>query len=188
MSEIINIEIQADQSGAEEALQQVNNSLKEGKEAAEALSHVLDGDLADAFKSLGELGKTLGVTLDLAFSPAEIIAFVQVIADVTDKLSKLIADTFIYTDEQKALDAQIKSSNQVIAGYAADIKKLDDEFEKLGKTASQKTAIDIAKLKSELEAASEAVFTLTGDLDQAKRKLLIPIIGMRSEMQRPYPA
>jgi len=33
MSEIINIEIQADQSGAEEALQQVNNSLKEGKEA-----------------------------------------------------------------------------------------------------------------------------------------------------------
>jgi len=46
MSEIINIEIQADQSGAEEALQQVNNSLKEGKEAAEALSHVLDGDLA----------------------------------------------------------------------------------------------------------------------------------------------
>ncbi|HZE82509.1 MAG TPA: hypothetical protein VE604_16530 [Candidatus Polarisedimenticolia bacterium] len=168
MSEIINIEIQADQSGAEEALQQVNNSLKEGKEAAEALSHVLDGDLADAFKSLGELGKTLGVTLDLAFSPAEIIAFVQVIADVTDKLSKLIADTFIYTDEQKALDAQIKSSNLVIAGYATDIKKLDDEFEKMGKTASQKTAIDIAKLKSELKAASEAVFTLTGDLRQAK--------------------
>lgn len=174
MSEIINIEIQADPSGAEEALQQVNKSLKEGKEAAEALNHVLDGDLSDAFKSLGELGKTLGITLDLAFSPAEIIAFVQVIADVTDKLSKLIADTFIYTDEQKALDAQIKSSNQVIAGYATEIKKLDDEFEKMGKTASQKTAIDIGKLKPELDAADKAVRTLTGDLAEAKEKAADP--------------
>jgi hypothetical protein len=174
MSEIINIEIQADQSGAEEALKQVNNSLKEGTEAAEALSHALDGDVAGAFKSLGELSKTLGIELGLAFSPAEIIAFVQIIAEVTDKVSKLIADTFIYTDEQKALDAQIKSSNQVIAGYAADIKKLNDEFEKMGKTASQKTAIDIAKLKTELEAANEAVYTLTGDLDQAKTKAADP--------------
>ncbi|HEY2913175.1 MAG TPA: hypothetical protein VGK21_07435, partial [Candidatus Angelobacter sp.] len=174
MSEIINLEIKADQSGADEALQQVNNSLKEGTEAAEALSHVLDGDVAGAFKSLGELSKTLGIELGLAFSPVEIIAFVQVIADVTDKLSKLIADTFIYTDEQKALDTQIKSSNQVIAGYATDIKKLDDEFEKMGKTASQKTAIDIAKLESELKDASNAVYTLTGDLRQAKENAADP--------------
>lgn len=83
MPEIIKLEIQADQSGAEEALQQVNNSLKEGKEAAEALNHVLDGDLAGSFKSLGELSETLGVELGLAFSPAEIIAFVQVIAEPT---------------------------------------------------------------------------------------------------------
>jgi hypothetical protein len=174
MSEIINLELKADSSGAEEALKQVNNSLKEGTEAAEALSHVLDGDVAGAFKSLGELSTTLGVELGLAFSPAEIIAFVQVIADVTDKLSKLIADTFIYTDEQKALDAQIKSSNQVIAGYATDIKKLDDEFEKMGKTASQKTAIDIAKLKPQLDAASEAVRTLEEDLEDAKKNAANP--------------
>ncbi|MFL6386082.1 MAG: hypothetical protein ACJ71U_01220 [Terriglobales bacterium] len=174
MSEIINIEIKADQSGADEAVQRVNKSLKEGKEAAEALNHVLDGDLAGSFKSLGELSETLGVELGLAFSPAEILVFVQVVAEVADKLSKLIADTFIYTDEQKALDAQIKSSNQVIAGYATDIKKLDDEFEKMGKTASQKTAIDIGKLKPELDAASEAVRTLTGDLAEAKEKAADP--------------
>ena len=174
MSEIINLELKADSSGAEEALKQVNNSLKEGTEAAEALSHVLDGDVAGAFKSLGELSKTLGVELGLAFSPAEIIAFVQIIAEVTDKLSKLIADTFIYTDAQKALDAQIKSSNQVIAGYATDIKKLDDEFEKMGKTASQKTAIDIAKLQSELKTANEAVWTLEGDIKEAKENAANP--------------
>ncbi len=50
MSEVINIEIQADKSAADEALGQVKKSLDEGKQAADALSHVLDGDLSGAFK------------------------------------------------------------------------------------------------------------------------------------------
>jgi hypothetical protein len=174
MSEIINIAIQADKSGAQDALEQVKKSLEGGKQAAEALNHALDGDLSGAFKSLDELGKTLGITLDLAFSPLEIIAFVKVIAELADKISNLIADTFIYTDEQKALDAQIKSSNQVIAAYAAQIKQLDDELAKMGKTASQQTAIDIAKLKPELDAASRAVETLKGDLKEASDKAADP--------------
>ncbi len=174
MADTFSLNIQANSSNAEEALKQLKQGFDAGKQSAEALNHVIDGDLSEAFKSLGELTKSLGIELGLAFSPAEIIAFVQVIADVTDKLSKLIADTFIYTDEQKALDAQIKSSNQVIAGYATDIKKLDDEFEKMGKTASQKTAIDIAKLKPQLDAASEAVRTLKGDLKEAKENAANP--------------
>ena len=127
MSEIINLELKADPSGAKEALKQVNNSLKEGTEAAEALNHVLDGDLAGAFKSLGELSKTLGIDLGLAFSPAEIIAFVQVIAEVTDKLSKLIADTFIYTDAMKEQDKALASANKSLEASAARVKALGRE-------------------------------------------------------------
>jgi hypothetical protein len=127
MSEIINLEIKADQSGADEALKQVNKSLKEGTEAAEALNHVLDGDLAGTFKSLGELSKTLGIDLGLAFSPAEIIAFAQVVAEVADKLSKLIADTFIYTDAMKGQDAALKTANKSLEDNAARIKVLDRE-------------------------------------------------------------
>ena len=127
MSEIINIEIKADQSGADEALKKVNKSLKEGTEAAEALNHVLDGDLAGAFKSLGELSKTLGINLGLAFSPAEIIAFAQVVAEVADKLSKLIADTFIYTDAMKGQDAALKTANKSLEDNAARVKALDRE-------------------------------------------------------------
>ncbi|MGC2741678.1 MAG: hypothetical protein WA672_00720 [Candidatus Angelobacter sp.] len=168
MSEIINIEIKANQSGADEALKKVNKSLKEGTEAAEALNHVLDGDLAGAFKSLGELSTTLGINLGLAFSPAEIIAFVQVVAEVADKLSTLIADTFIYTDEQKALDAQIRSSNQVIVGYAAQIAQLDEAYAKMGKTASQQTAMDIGKLQAQLNAANGEVDRLTREIEAAQ--------------------
>lgn len=149
MSEIINIEIKADQSGADEALQQVNKSLKEGTEAAEALNHVLDGDLAGAFKSLGDLSKTLGTTLDLAFDPAEIIAFVQVIAEVTDKLSKLIADTFIYTDAMKEQDKAQGSLNQRWVETAARVKAIGREMQITAeKTQAGKDAL---RLKFQLE-------------------------------------
>jgi hypothetical protein len=170
VAEIFSLQIRANSSSAEESLKQVKRALDEGKQSAEVFSHVLDGDLSAAFKSLDELGKTLGVTLDLAFSPVEIIAFVKVIADLADKISKVIADTFIYTDEQKALDEQIRSSNQVIAGYAAQITALDDAFAKMGKTASQQTALDIAKLKPQLDQASEAVRNLGDDIREAMEK------------------
>jgi hypothetical protein len=149
MSEIINIEIKADQSGADEAVQKVNKSLKEGKEAAEALNHVLDGDLAGSFKSLGELSETLGVELGLAFSPAEIIAFAQVIAEVADKLSKLIADTVIYTDAMKEEDKAQRSLNQRWVDTAARIKAIGREMQITAeKTEASKDAL---RLKFNLE-------------------------------------
>ena len=149
MSEIINLEIKADQSGADEALKQVNKSLKEGTEAAEALNHVLDGDLAGAFKSLGELSKTLGIELGLAFSPAEIIAFAQVVAEVADKLSKLIADTFIYTDAMKEEDKAQRSLNQRWVDSAARIKAIGREMQ----ITAEKTQAgqDALRLKFKLE-------------------------------------
>jgi hypothetical protein len=162
MSEIINIEIKADPSGADEALKQVNKSLKEGKEAAEALNHVLDGDLAGAFKSLGELSKTLGIELDLAFSPAEIIAFVQVVADVADKLSKLIADTFIYTDAQKAEDKAIKASNDSLVVALAHVKALGRETQ----IAAEKTEAGKEKLRLKFKLED-----LGGTPDELRKKL-----------------
>jgi hypothetical protein len=75
MADNFSFNLQADSSGAEEALKQLKQGLDVGKESATALGHVLDGDLSEAFKSLGELGKTLGISLDLAFSPLEVIAF-----------------------------------------------------------------------------------------------------------------
>jgi hypothetical protein len=174
MAEKFSFEIEANSSEAEKALKEMSKSLEEGKQGAEAFSHILDGDLAEALKSVTELGKSLGLSMELAFGVGEVIAFVQVIAEVADKLSKLVADTFIYTDEQKKLDAQIRSSNQIIAGYAAQIKTLDDAYEKMGKTASQQTAIDIQKLQTQLDDASRDVNKLTGDLNEAREKAADP--------------
>ena len=167
MSEIINIEIKTDQSGADEALKQVNKSLKEGTEAAEALNHVLDGDLAGTFKSLGELSKTLGIDLGLAFSPAEIIAFAQVIAEVTDKLSKLIADTFIYTDAMKEQDKALASANKSLEASAARVKALGRETQ----LAAEKSEVGKEKLRLafKLEDLGGDIPALTAKFNEAKR-------------------
>jgi hypothetical protein len=174
MAEKFTFEIEASSSGAENSLKELGKSLEEGKQAAEAFSHILDGDLAEALGSVTELGKTLGLTMELAFPVGEVIAFVQVIAEVADKLSKLVADTFIYTDEQKQMDAQVRSSNQVIAGYAAQIKALDDAYAKMGKTASQQTAIDLQKLQAEFDKTDEDVNRLTRELAEAREKAADP--------------
>lgn len=174
MSETVNIELKADPSGAKEALQQVNNSLKEGTQAAEALNHVLDGDLAGAFKSLGELSKTLGIDLGLAFSPAEIIAFVQIIAEVTDKLSKLIAGTVIYTDAMKEEDKAQRSLNQRWVDSAARIKAIGREMQITAeKTQTGQDALrlkfkleDIGGTPAEIRAAIDKV---QADIEKAKK-------------------
>jgi hypothetical protein len=168
MAEAFNIEIQADKSGAEAALNDVNESLKAGKEAAEALSHVLDGDLAGAFKSLGELGKSLGVTFDLAFSPTEVIAFVKAVVDVADKLSTLVADTFIYTDAQKKQDAAIKASNDTLVKAIAHVKELGRETQ----IAAEKTeeGKEKLRLKFQLEDLGGTPEKLHRDLDQVNEE------------------
>ena len=172
MAEAVNIKIQADKSGAEEAVKGINKSLDEGKQAAEALSHVLDGDLSGAFKSLGELGKTLGVTLDLAFDPAEAIALVKAVVEVADKLSKLIADTFIYTDAQKAQDKALKSTNDTLAKTVARVKELGRETQ----IAAEKTEAGKEKLRlqfklEDLGGSPEALHAKLVELTKQYQKL-----------------
>jgi hypothetical protein len=169
MSEIINIEIQADKSAADEALGQVKKSLDAGKQAADALSHVLDGDLSGAFKSLGELGKTLGITLDLAFSPLDVLAFVKAVADLGEKLSTLLSDTFIYTDAQKAEDKALKTSNDTLVLAAARVKALGRETQ----IAAEKTEAGKEKLRLQfkLEDLGGDPAALHAKLEKAKADL-----------------
>ena len=126
------------------------------------MNHVLDGDLAGSFKSLGELSKTLGVDLGLAFSPAEILAFVQLVAEVADKVSKLIADTFIYTDAMKAEDEALEAANKSLEDSAIRVKALDRATQLAAKQG------EIAKEKLRLAFTLE---DLGGDPNALRAKL-----------------
>src|SRR6185437_1673439 len=72
------------------------------------------------------------------------------------------------TDRQKALDAQLRASNQTIAGLAVGINSLDEQYKRLGKTASQNTAIDIEELQPKLEQAKDKVRQLRDQIFDTK--------------------
>lgn len=166
----LNLLIQAQAGDAQETLSKFRETLERSKDAATLLSEVLDGNVKGALSSAAEAAKTFGLALDVALSPVDVLAFASAIADVADKLSKLIADTFIYTDRQKALDAQLRASNQTIARLAVGINSLDEQYKRLGKTASQNTAIDIEELQPKLEQAKDKVRQLHDDMFFAKRE------------------
>ena len=164
----LNLLIQAQAGDAQETLSKFRETLERSKDAATLLSEVLDGNVKGALSSAAEAAKTFGLALDVALSPVDVLAFASAIADVADKLSKLIADTFIYTDRQKALDAQLRASNQTIAGLAVGINSLDEQYKRLGKTASQNTAIDIEELQPKLEQAKDKVLRLRDQIFDTK--------------------
>ncbi|HET9183250.1 MAG TPA: hypothetical protein VFP59_14025 [Candidatus Angelobacter sp.] len=164
----LNLLIQAQSGNAEETLNQFRESLDRSQTAAKLLSDVLGGDVKGALSSAAEATKAFGLAVDIALSPVDVVAFAGTIADVADKLSKVIADNFIYTDQQKALDAQLRSSNQTIVGLAAGINNLDEQYKRLGKTASQNTAIDIGELQPQLDQAKEKVENLSNKIFMAK--------------------
>ncbi|HEU5413978.1 MAG TPA: hypothetical protein VFW31_09485 [Candidatus Angelobacter sp.] len=160
----LNLLIQAQAGDAQQTLSQFRETLERSRDAANLLSEVLDGNVKGALSSAGEAAKAFGLALDVALSPVDVLAFAGAIADVADKLSKVIADTFIYTDRQKALDSQIRASNQTIADLAADMNNLDEQYKRLGKTASQSTAIDIQELQTKLNAAKDKVRSLSDEI------------------------
>jgi len=164
MSEIINLEIKADQSGADEALKQVNKSLKEGTEAAEALSHVLDGDVAGAFKSLGELSKTLGIDLGLAFSPAEIIGFVELLIKAADKLKEVSESMGGWDQSAQAMYDDLLKNNTELVKFNQNL-----EIEKLRLNEIGKGGTD--KVKQEIDNNAESVKIWSKQLEDAQARL-----------------
>jgi hypothetical protein len=59
--------------------------------------------------------QTIGPILNTAFTGIAILGFIQLAELAADKISRLIADTFIFTQAQKDLDAQLIQDNKTIA-------------------------------------------------------------------------
>ncbi len=168
---IFNLEIHAQSDDADKSLKELKDGLDKGKEAAKLVSEVFEGDVTSALKSAGEAAKTFGIALDAALPIADIVAFATAVAGAADKVSKWYADTFIYTEEQKALDDQLKSSNTLIAGYAKQVHDLDEEYKRMGKTASQVAAIDLQEAEESLAKAEEHTRNISNEKYRLKQDI-----------------
>src|ERR1700720_4171157 len=88
----------------------VNNSGRSANNARAAFM-ALNSELGlKGNRALGSFiaqSQTLGPALNAAFTGIAIFGFIQLAAMAADKLARLISDTFIFTQAQKDLDAQL---------------------------------------------------------------------------------
>lgn len=87
----------------------------------------------------------VGEAMSAAFSAFAIIALIEIIDKAAEKLSQWIADTFIFTEAQKALNAELAKTNEQIVKNNAEIDALSEKMKTLGTTPLQKLDIQIGE-------------------------------------------
>jgi hypothetical protein len=127
-----------------EGMQKAEYSTMEARHAAMMLGEETGVRIPRALAGIAARSEALGPILAAAFSGIALIAFVELAAKGVEKLEEWITETFIFTSAQKALNEELLSSNAKIADYDKKIKELGIEYEKIGKTGSQLTDIDLA--------------------------------------------
>ncbi|MDP9267255.1 MAG: hypothetical protein M3P27_02885 [Acidobacteriota bacterium] len=95
------------------------------------------------------LGPVQGA-LSAAFIPLAIVGMIAVLKNAGDELGKFIADTFIYTDAEKAKLAAIVASNRVLAEHAQKIKDLAAAYSTIGQSGSRKLETETGDLADKM--------------------------------------
>ena len=129
------------------------SSMREAREGARLLSEETGVHLSRGLVSVISRSATLGPLISAAFPVAAAIGFGEVIASAAEKLSTLIADTFIYTDAMKSqLAAQVAANNE-IAKSNEKIKELKKAYELIGLSGSARETILATRAKEDVDAA-----------------------------------
>jgi hypothetical protein len=104
--------------------------------------------------------QSLGPILNSAFTGIAIAGFIQLAVVAADKISALIADTFIFTDAEKALAEQLANDNKAIAAANEQHAQALRDLAVLGKPLSEAEQMraqwakqDAAGLEAQVKAA-----------------------------------
>jgi hypothetical protein len=138
-------------------------SMREAREGARLLSEETGVRLNRGLVSVISRSATLGPLLNAAFPIAAAIGFGEVIVKGTEKLTALIANTFIYTEAmQEQYAAQLKA-NQGTEKANEKIKELKKAYELIGLTGSARGSVLAKRAKEEVDEAIK-------ELDRLKKK------------------
>jgi hypothetical protein len=107
-----------------------------------------------------------------AFSAIAIIALIDVLVKVTEKVTEWISETFILTEAQKILNTVLLDSNQAIVDYAKQIDELNRKEELLGKTASELASVKVRFAIEDADKVSAQVRDMQNELYGLRNELV----------------
>jgi hypothetical protein len=98
---------------------------------------------------VAELGPIQGA-LSAAFLPLAIVGMVSVLKNAGEELGNFIADTFIYTDADKAQYRAIVETNKVLVERAQKVKELSEAYSTIGQSGSRKLETETGDLADKM--------------------------------------
>ena len=120
-----------------------------GEETGIRLNRHLRGVLASS--------ETLGPILAAAFPIAAAVGFTEVLIHVAEKMSEVISDFLIYTDDQKKAYALEVEFNHLLVQHLETMVRLNKEYERMGKSAVQLANMDVRDLNKALAEANTRI-------------------------------
>ena len=152
-------------AAAEESL---SGSMHEAKGAAALLGEEVGVKLNRHLRGVLASSETLGPLLAAAFPIAAALGFTEVIIQAAEKMAEFISEQLIYTEDQKkAYEIEVEFNKEIIR-HIDSMKKLNAEYERMGKSAVQVANIDVRDLNKALADAST-------NLEEVKKKLSAPL-------------
>lgn len=160
-----------------EAGDEAGGSLREATGSAHLLGHAIGIHLPrQVFHFLGSL-PALQPALAAAFSVVAVGFLAHAIAEVTEKVTSWIADTFIYTEAMKASNAEVVKTNALLLAQKDAYDKAKEAVESFGLSGAELTKHKIDELiKSMLEneaatrAASDTLYFYRNNLGATKEQ------------------
>ncbi len=171
-------------ASAEAPIERVARSANNARAAFMGLNSELGLHGNRALGSFIAQSETLGPALNAAFTGIAILGFIELAEKAGEKMSALIADTFIFTAAQKALYGQLVSDNKAIADNLAQQQNLMRDLQVVALPLVEQERMrakwaqdDASGLKAKVDATEKELALQTKILNslQAKKSIEPPV-------------
>lgn len=134
---------------SEQTSSRTKEQIEKASNAASILGDLVGVSIPNGLQKMLAESEVMGPVLEAAFPVAAGLAFVQAIAQMSEKLSQLIADTYIYTDAEKEAYHQLTAQNSELVQIAERTKQL--RRERMLLEAPDEAAKDKLRLQFQIE-------------------------------------
>jgi hypothetical protein len=168
-------------AGAEQAAGRTKEQIDKASSAASALGDVVGIKVPEGMQKMVAESELIGPSLEAAFAPLAVIQLVQWLAEASDKLSKFIADTFIYTQADKDAVSQIAQENKVLGELAEKTKEVI-RARQLLQAPDEASKIKL-NLQFQIEDQGGSAENFTRQIDEVNSRLDV----LRKKSQEKFP-
>ncbi len=153
----VNVAVKANAEEAMKAFKEVKEEFEKVSEGAGILSKLIEGDFSGALEKATSATKLFGAASEAAFAPLAILSFIKTLVDAGNALGDFISNTFIFTEEDKKADAQLRETNKTLAILAEQTRQATRARELFNAaSASEKDKLQLKYLAEDGGSAAQA--------------------------------